>query len=140
MQWNPSTSPRRRFTPPRRLVCWIGGAVAAGLIAMAAIGQPPARAQSARPAPGEILKVFGLGGVLTADGTVWQYRPDQNEWLTIDDAFRAQGKETRILPLPVPAEEVREMATWGFLVTRAGDCWLYDIDRNRWQQLAPPGR
>lgn len=140
MKWSPLASLARRRPSVRGVVPWVAGALLLWLVGAAVLGSRPARAQSGRPDPGEILKVFGLGGVMTADGTIWQYRPDKNEWLTIDDAFRAQGKETRILPLPVRPEEVREMATWGFLVTTAGDCWLYDIDRNRWQQLAPPGR
>jgi hypothetical protein len=86
------------------------------------------------------VRVFGLGGVLTSDGTLWQFRPDKKQWLTIDEAFRTQGQETRVLPLPVKPEKIREMATWGFILTDSGSCWLYDLDENRWVELPPPGK
>ena len=91
-----------------------------------------------RRGPQEILRAFAVGGVLTADGTLWQYLPEKKRWFTIDEAFRAQGKETRILPLPVRAEEIADLSTWGFLVTSASVCWLYDIEQKRWVELPPP--
>lgn len=100
----------------------------------------PAAAQTPSNAPGDVLRIYGVGGVLTRDGTLWQYRPEKKRWLTIDEAFREQGKETRVLPLPVRPEEIREMVTWGFLLTESGVCWLYDIDANRWDPLTPPSR
>lgn len=99
-------------------------------------GPGPARAQAAGPQ--DILRAFAVGGVLTADGTLWQYLPEKKRWFTIDEAFKAQGKETRILPLPVRAEEIADLSTWGFLVTSASVCWLYDIEQKRWVQLPAP--
>lgn len=87
--------------------------------------------------PGSILKIFSVGGVLTADGTLWQYSPSR-KWQTIDQAFREQGRETHILPLPVPAHAIEEMVTFGFLKTTSGELWLYDLEENEWKRLDPP--
>lgn len=131
----------RRFRPRnvRSSAAWLSilflAALAAGWLL-----ERPATAQTSSPPPGDILHIYGVGGALTRDGTLWQYRPEKKEWLTIDEAFQQQGKETRVLPLPVRPDEIREMVTWGFLLTTAGDCWLYDIDRNRWEKLAAPSR
>ena len=95
----------------------------------------PGQAQDASPT--SILKIFSVGGVLTADGTLWQYSPIQ-KWQTIDQAFRDQGRETHILPLPVPAHAIEEMVTFGFLKTTSGEVWLYDLEDNEWQRLDPP--
>jgi hypothetical protein len=115
------------------------GAVLGAGICFLLVGTPeprPAHAQA--PPPQEILRAFAVGGVLTADGTLWQYVPEKKRWFTIDEAFRAQGKETRILPLPVRTEEIADLSTWGFLVTSASVCWLYDIEQKRWVELPPP--
>ena len=72
----------------------------------------PGQAQDASPT--SILKIFSVGGVLTADGTLWQYSPSQ-KWQTID-----------------------EMVTFGFLKTTSGEVWLYDLEDNEWQRLDPP--
>ena len=112
----------------------LGAVICALLVGMS---EPrPARAQASGPQ--EILRAFAVGGVLTADGTLWQYLPEKKRWFTIDEAFRAQGKETRILPLPVKAEEIADLSTWGFLITTASVCWLYDIEQTRWVELPPP--
>ena len=95
----------------------------------------PGQAQDASPT--SILKIFSVGGVLTADGTLWQYSPSQ-KWQTIDQAFRDQGRETHILPLPVPAHAIEEMVTFGFLKTTSGEVWLYELEDNEWQRLDPP--
>lgn len=89
-------------------------------------------------APGKILKLFAVGGVLTADGTLWQYSPSR-KWQTIDEAFRDQGRETKILPLPVPASSIAEMLTFGFLLTDGGDTWLYELEDDKWVKLPAPG-
>jgi hypothetical protein len=102
-------------------------------------GPDPARAQLQAQKPPGILRAFAVGGVLTTDGTLCQYQPDKKRWFSIDEAFQAQGKETRILPLPVKAEEIADLSTWGFLVTVSGACWLYDIAQNKWVELPPPG-
>jgi hypothetical protein len=115
--------------------------VALGLLtatAASSLVAEPAGAQDA--VPGRILKLFAVGGVLTEDGTLWQYSPSR-KWQTIDDAFRDQGRETKILPLPVPAASIREMVTFGFLMTDSGDVWLYELEDDRWIKLAaPPAR
>ncbi len=91
--------------------------------------------------PGRIVLTYGVGGVLTAEGTLWQYRPDLDRWLTIDEAFREEGKDTHVLPLPVPVDQIQDMATWGFIVTRAGTLWLYEFTTDKWRQIkAPPQR
>lgn len=87
--------------------------------------------------PGPILKLFAVGGVLTEDGTLWQYSPSR-KWQTIDEAFRDQGRETKILPLPVPASSIVEMVTFGFLLTQGGDTWLYELEEDSWIKLPPP--
>lgn len=112
--------------------------------AQAQASSPVAGADSKRGAagssgnPGDIVLTYGVGGVLTADGTLWQYRPDQDEWLTIDEAFRGEGRTTRVLPLPVAVEEIADMATFGFIITTGGDSYLYDLNANQWKLLPQP--
>ena len=43
-----------------------------------------------------------------------------------------------VLPLPVPASEVSRMEGFGFIVTRSGQCWLYNLDSNRWENIGRP--
>jgi len=123
--------------------------IALGLAAGPFLEVPRAEAQTssargARPAarPGDsrapaIQKLIGVGQVLTTDGRILSYDPQRRLWQDIDEAFRAQGKTTRVLPLPVAVDEIREMVTFGFLVTTEGDCWVYDLQEDRWAQ-APP--
>jgi hypothetical protein len=40
--------------------------------------------------------------------------------------------------LPVVATEVARMEGFGFLVTRGGTCWLYNLDSNRWENIGRP--
>ena len=110
----------------------IGGALALGFLS----GRSAA---DRRPGP-KIVGVYGVGGVIGEDGTLWQYMPDQKKWLTIDAAFQRNGDETRILPLPVAVGDIQFMESWGFLVTRQGVVWHYDLEANRWQNIGgPPG-
>lgn len=125
----------------------LGLFVCLGLAAAAATAVPWAAAQSkgatgksaAQPASsGHILLAWGVGGVLTDDGNLWQYRPEKAKWVTIDESFRMDGEQRRVLPLPVAARDVRFMQGFGFLVTKAGAAWLYDLDQNRWRSLGSP--
>lgn len=122
----------------RARISRVAPAVLAGILVLGLFWLwPNGKAVEAAP-PGTILKVFSVGGVLTSDGTLWQYRPDRGRWMTMDEAFADQGKTTHVLPLPVPAGEIREMVTWGFLLTESGQCWLYDIENDQWEKLSPP--
>lgn len=85
-----------------------------------------------------ISGVFGVGGVITENGGLWQYLPDEKRWMTIDEAFHRDQRETHILPLPVDAKAIRFMESWGFLVTQSGDVWQYDLDTNKWQNIGTP--
>lgn len=88
-----------------------------------------------------IQGLFGVGGMIVQhgdDAVLWQYLPDAKKWLTIDEAFKRDGRETHILPLPVPAAKIRAMESWGFLVTTDGKVWQYDLDVNQWRELGMP--
>ena len=98
-------------------------------------------AQGSSASSGQIQLVFGIGGILTKDGTLWTYRPDTGKWLTVDEAFQLQNKKTHVLPLPVPASSISRMESFGFLVTDAGNCWLYDLEKDKWTEIGlPPAR
>lgn len=111
---------------------WTGGAAA--LVLAFAIG----RASGRTAADGKILGTFGVGGVLTESGKLFQYMPEDNRWMTIDDAFKQDGRETRILPLPVEAKDIRWMQSFGFLVTHEGKAWWYDLEAKRWIDVGTP--
>jgi hypothetical protein len=87
---------------------------------------------------GEIMLAFGPGQVLTRDGTLWQYRPDKATWLTMDQAFAEEGRKTHVHPLPVPATQIAQMQSFGFLVTTSGSCWFYDLEKDRWKEIGAP--
>ncbi len=89
---------------------------------------------------GKVLLFYSAGGVLTDDGTLWQYRPDFGRWMTIDEAFREEGRTTHILPLPVPADQIADMESFGFILTRGGEVWFYEIESDRWKSIGSPGR
>jgi hypothetical protein len=76
--------------------------------------------------------------VLKTDGKLYQWRPEKHQWVTIDESFRLDGENRKILPIPVPASEVARMEGFGFLVTRSGVCWLYNLDSNKWENLGRP--
>jgi hypothetical protein len=83
--------------------------------------------------------IFGVGGVISEDGALWQYLPDEKRWMTIDEAFKRDGRaDTHILPLPVEAKDIRFMESWGFLVSKSGKIWQYDLDQNRWMDIGTP--
>ncbi len=85
-----------------------------------------------------VVGTFGVGGVLTWEGELWQYRPDKQKWMTLDESFALEGQATKVVPLPVQPQDIRYMETFGFLVARNDDCWLYDIDQQRWNNLGKP--
>lgn len=121
--------------PGTRVAAALAGLALLAAIVAAAYAQ--GRVAGARRA---IVGTFGVGGVLTEDGALWQYRPENGDWITIDQAFGADGKTTKILPLPVDGKDVAFLESFGFLVTRSGDCWLYDLEQNRWENIGRPAR
>lgn len=103
---------------------------------LAGSGQSASRAST--PLKNEVVLAFGPNGVLTRDGTLWVYRPDKGIWLTIDDSFAEEGHATHVLPLPVPATEIAQMQSFGFIVTTSGSCWFYDLSKDRWKDIGVP--
>jgi hypothetical protein len=102
-------------------------------------GQPdPATAAPAAPGRSAVVVTYGVGGVLKADGKLYQWRPEAKKWVTIDESFRLDGETRNIHPLPVVASEVARMEGFGFIVTRGGACWLYNLDSNRWENIGRP--
>lgn len=96
---------------------------------------------TAEAAPkGRVLLAWGVGGVLTDDGTLWQFRPESRRWVTVDQSFALDGERRSVLPIPVPADQVADMQGFGFLVTKEGAAWLYDLDSNKWESLGAPSR
>jgi hypothetical protein len=87
---------------------------------------------------GRIAGTFGVGGVTLRDGSLWQYRPDKEKWMPLDESFALEGQGTTIFPLPVRVNQVRHMETFGFLVTEDDQCWLYNIDEHRWESVGTP--
>lgn len=110
--------------------------VAALTLAGSLSGDRPAPAEAA--AASSIVATYGVGGVLKSDGNLYQWRPERKQWVTIDESFRLDGETRKILPLPVGATDVARMEGFGFLVTRGGTCWLYNLDSNRWENIGRP--
>ncbi|MFH1145105.1 MAG: hypothetical protein V1774_11225 [Candidatus Eisenbacteria bacterium] len=108
-------------------------ALNAGIGSALAAGQAGDGAGASR-----VVLAFGVGSVLTRDGTLWVYRPDTDLWLTIDEAFKEEGRETKILPLPVAPSDIAEMESFGFLLTKGGESWLYEFTTDRWRRIPPP--
>ena len=100
--------------------------------ANAADRTPPAGGASA------VVITYGVGGVLKADGKLYQWRPERKQWVDLDQSFELDGEKRNVLPLPVPASEVSRMEGFGFIVTRSGQCWLYNLDSNRWENIGRP--
>ena len=97
----------------------------------------PAQAQAAG-AGSSVVATYGVGGVLKSNGSLYQYRPEKKAWVTIDESFRLDGETRKVLPLPVAATDVARMEGFGFIVTRTGSCWLYNLDTNRWENIGRP--
>jgi len=115
-----------------------GFALVAALLVTGGPGRDrPAPADAAATGPA-IVATYGVGGVLKSDGNLYQWRPERKQWVTIDESFRLDGETRKILPLPVVATEVARMEGFGFLVTRGGTCWLYNLDSNRWENIGRP--
>jgi len=89
---------------------------------------------------GDIVLIWGVGGVLTDDGTLWQFRPESRRWVTVDQSFALDGERRQVLPLPVSAGEIADMRGFGFIVTKGGSAWLYNLDENAWENIGAPGR
>ena len=98
----------------------------------------PAFAASASSGRSAVVATYGVGGVLKADGGLFQWRPEKKQWVSIDESFRLDGETRKVLPLPVPASDVARMEGFGFIVTRSGSCWLYNLDTNRWENIGRP--
>ena len=101
---------------------------------------PPAAQAQGAPAMGNVVLAFGPGGVLTLDGTPWQYNMEKGVWITVDEAFAEQGQKTHVQPLPVSVNEIARMESFGFIVTHTGNCWLYDLEKDQWKEIGPPPR
>ena len=116
-------------------------AVLAVVVAAAGFGLGRATAQAQGRQPMTVSGLFGVGGIIVTrgeDAVLWQYMPDQKKWMTIDEAFKRDGRDTKILPLPVKAQDIRFMESWGFLVTQSGKVWQYDLETNRWRDIGTP--
>jgi hypothetical protein len=108
--------------------------VLAGALLAFGMGRATARGKP----DSNIVGVFGVGGVLTESGALWQFLPDEKKWMTIDQAFARDGRETHVLPLPVDVKSIRFMESWGFLVTTEGKAWLYSQDESKWIEIGTP--
>lgn len=122
----------KRLVLPRLLA-----AVAAVTIGLATLWVLHADSQAA-PAGGSVVATYGVGGILKSNGYLYQYRPEKKAWVTIDESFRLDGETRKVLPLPVAASDVARMEGFGFIVTKTGSCWLYNLDTNRWENIGRP--
>ncbi|MBU1702734.1 MAG: hypothetical protein KJ970_06215 [Candidatus Eisenbacteria bacterium] len=116
---------------------WALAAIMIALVALGVFFSIPSDLQAA-PDKNEVVLSFGPGGVLTRSGALWQYRLDTKDWVTIDQAFKDQGQDTHVLPLPVAVDEIRSMESFGFLVTQSGTCYLFDLEEDEWKNIGTP--
>jgi hypothetical protein len=119
---------------------WISAVGLALVLVVAAAGLAPQPASVAATATAKpsIVATYGVGGVLKSDGKLYQWRPEKKMWVTIDESFRMDGESRMVLPIPVAASEVARMEGFGFIVTKSGACWLYNLDTNRWDNIGRP--
>jgi len=89
---------------------------------------------------GTVVGTFGVGGVLTREGKLWQYRPDKKKWVSLDESFALEGQGTSVVPLPVAPGKIRFMETFGFLVADNDRCWLYNVEQKLWEDVGVPPR
>jgi hypothetical protein len=97
--------------------------------------------RASTPPRDAVIGLFGVGGIIVQhgdDAVLWQYMPDTKKWMTIDEAFKRDQRDTHILPLPVKADKIRSMDSWGFLLTTNGEVWQYDLDQNKWNNVGMP--
>ena len=87
-----------------------------------------------------IVGTFGVGGVLTAEGKFWRYRPDKKKWISLDESFALEGQGTNVVPLPLGVGQIRFMETFGFLVAGNDQCWLYNVEQKLWENVGAPPR
>jgi hypothetical protein len=116
-------------------VAFLGGMVGSW------VGRPEAPLASpiiADGPKGSIVGTFGVGGVMSREGKLWQYRPDKKKWISLDESFALEGQSTSTMPLPVAVSDIRFMESFGFLVTQDDQCWLYDIDKHQWHSVGRP--
>ena len=112
-------------------------ATAAVTIGLATLWVLRADSQAA-PAGSSVVATYGVGGVLKSNGSLYQWRPEKKTWVTIDESFRLDGETRKVLPLPVAASDVARMEGFGFIVTKSGSCWLYNLDTNKWENIGRP--
>ena len=103
-------------------------------------GAPEASPVLTSGTQGGLVGTFGVGGVLTREGKLWQYRPAKGKWLSLDESFALEGQGTSAVPLPVPVKDIRFMETFGFLVTQSDACWLYNVEKHHWEDIGSPPR
>lgn len=118
-------------------------AAALAVPGMVLLGRPdPAtnagQATAASAATSSVVATYGVGGVLKADGNLYQWRPERRQWVSIDESFKIDGEKRNVLPLPVAASDVARMEGFGFIVTRNGTAYLYNLDSNRWENIGRP--
>lgn len=131
-----------RLTRPQFERTWLPGLIALILLFASFSGdsgQPGVAPAEAAPS-GKIALIWGVGGVLTDDGKLWQFRPESRHWVTVDQSFALDGERRKILPLPVPADQIEAMQGFGFIVTKAGSAWLYNLNSDKWENIGAPGR
>jgi hypothetical protein len=123
----------------RKTWWWAAGlALVIGTVA-AGLGAGGSSVAATSPSSASIVATYGVGGVLKTDGNLYQWRPERHQWVTIDESFKIDGESNRnVLPLPVAPSEVVRMEGFGFLVTRSGACWLYNLDSNKWENIGRP--
>jgi hypothetical protein len=123
----------------RKTWWWAAGlALVIGTVA-AGLGAGGSSVAATSTSSASIVATYGVGGVLKTDGNLYQWRPERHQWVTIDESFKIDGESNRnVLPLPVAPSEVVRMEGFGFLVTRSGACWLYNLDSNKWENIGRP--